>query len=213
MGLTSTIKLHDVPQSSDDMPAETNFEFTVLTLDRAASCKIYFENLYYTILRKPLPREQRRIALENDLATMTHLTPLAKEEIRERWRRNESDYLREKRQKVSAEAFIRLEVIGHGVFGIVSLVREKVSGKLYAMKQVRAWKRANFPEYSRYNRFERLTCSGRGRKGTSELSARSSSQRRLLLLPIARIGSSNSITAFKTGITCTWCALRSVVPE
>ncbi len=136
-GLTNTIRLHDVPENSEDIPAKIDFEFSVLTLDRAASCKIYFENLYFSILRKPLPREQRRLSLENDLAMMTYLTPSAKEEIREQWRRNESDYLREKRQKVSAEAFTRLKVIGHGAFGIVSLVREKMSGKLYAMKQVR----------------------------------------------------------------------------
>jgi hypothetical protein len=111
-------------------------EPSIATLDRAASAKIYFENIYFPILRQPPSREQRRIALESDLSQMMHLTPAQKEEIYERWRRNETEYLRETRRKVSAEAFIRLKIIGHGAFGIVSLVKEKGTGQLYAMKQV-----------------------------------------------------------------------------
>lgn len=114
----------------------TIVEPSIATLDRAASAKIYFENLYFPILRQPPSREQRRLALERDLAQMRHLTEIQKEEIRQRWRLNETEYLREKRQRVSAEAFKRLKVIGHGAFGIVSLVREQSTGNLYAMKQV-----------------------------------------------------------------------------
>ena len=117
-------------------PSRSKFDPSIITLDRAASAKIYFENLYFPILRKPPSREQRRLALERDLLQMGHLSEAAKNEIRERWRKNESDYLREKRQKVGPEAFSRLKVIGHGAFGIVTLVREKSSGQLYAMKQV-----------------------------------------------------------------------------
>lgn len=114
----------------------TPFEPSIATLDRAASAKIYFENLYFPILRQPPSREQRRMALERDLNQMVHLTSVQKDEIRQRWRQNETEYLRETRQKVSPEAFVRLKVIGHGAFGIVTLVRERSSGRLYAMKQV-----------------------------------------------------------------------------
>lgn len=114
-------------------------EPSIATLDRAASAKIYFENLYFPILRQPPSREQRRLALERDLAQMKHLSLVQKDEIRQRWISNETDYLREKRQRVSAEAFKRLKVIGHGAFGIVSLVQEKSTGNLYAMKQVCFW--------------------------------------------------------------------------
>lgn len=117
-------------------PPRPIIEPSIATLDRAASAKIYFENLYFPILRHPPSREQRRLALERDLDQMVHLTNVQKDEIRHRWRQNETDYLREKRQRVSAEAFRRLKVIGHGAFGIVTLVREKSTGKLYAMKQV-----------------------------------------------------------------------------
>lgn len=111
-------------------------EPSIATLDKAASTKIYFENIYFPILRQPPSRDQREVALERDLAQMVHLTEVQKEEIRERWRKNETEYLREKRRKVSAEAFTKLKVIGHGAFGIVSLVKEHSTGQLYAMKQV-----------------------------------------------------------------------------
>ena len=81
------------------------------------------------------------------------LSPDQKDHLRLRWRQNESDYLRERRQKLSASAFVKLKTIGHGeipfffqtvfhltsiqgAFGVVSLVREKSDGNLYAMKQV-----------------------------------------------------------------------------
>ena len=119
-----------------ETPLCINIEPSIATLDRAASAKIYFENIYFPILRKPPSREQRRLALEKDLAQFVHLTETQKEEIRQRWRLNETEYLRDKRRRVSPEAFTRLKVIGHGAFGIVSLVREKSTGNLYAMKQV-----------------------------------------------------------------------------
>lgn len=129
-----------VPQSAgravEVSAPRINIELSIATLDRAASAKIYFENIYFPILRRPPSREQRRIALEKDLSQLVHLTEVQKEEIRQRWRLNETEYLRERRRRVSPEAFTRLKVIGHGAFGIVSLVREKTTGNLYAMKQV-----------------------------------------------------------------------------
>lgn len=124
-------------------PLRIGIEPSIAALDRAASAKIYFENIYFPILRKPPSREQRRLALEKDLAQLVHLTEVQKEEVRQRWRLNETEYLREKRRRVSPEAFIRLRVIGHGAFGIVSLVREKTTGNLYAMKQVSGWHAEN----------------------------------------------------------------------
>jgi protein-serine/threonine kinase len=58
-------------------------------------------------------------------------------QLRATWRANETAYLRERRRRVDQRAFVKLKTIGHGAFGVVSLVREKESGELYAMKQVR----------------------------------------------------------------------------
>ena len=128
---------------------------SLATLERAVSARIYFENLYFPLLRQPPSREQRRLAMERDMLSMG-LPEARKEDLRSRWRQNETDYLREQRRRVDVSAFIKLKTIGHGeylagssdcfahtscrmpgAFGVVSLVRERITGKLFAMKQVR----------------------------------------------------------------------------
>jgi len=109
---------------------------SLATLERAVSARIYFENLYFPLLRQPPSREQRRTAMEKDMLSMG-LSEARKEDLRARWCQNETDYLREQRRKVDVSAFIKLKTIGHGAFGVVSLVKERSTGKLYAMKQLR----------------------------------------------------------------------------
>ncbi|KAK7035458.1 hypothetical protein VNI00_011751 [Paramarasmius palmivorus] len=109
---------------------------SLATLEKAVSARIYFENLYFPLFRHAPSREQRRLAMERDMQDM-QLGHVQREEIRERWRQNETDYLRERRRKVDVSAFSILKTIGHGAFGVVSLVREKSTGHLYAMKQLR----------------------------------------------------------------------------
>jgi protein-serine/threonine kinase len=84
------------------------------TLERAVSARIYFENLYFPLLRHPPSREQRRVAMEKDMMYM-QLSEAQKENVRARWRQNETDYLRDRRCKVDASAFIKLKTIGHGL--------------------------------------------------------------------------------------------------
>ncbi|TRM69454.1 kinase-like domain-containing protein [Schizophyllum amplum] len=109
---------------------------SLATLEKAVSCRIYFENLYFPLLRQPPSREQRRLAMERDMTEMG-LSNAQKEDLRARWRQNETDYLRDKRRKVDVTAFVKLKTIGHGAFGVVSLVKERATGNLYAMKQLR----------------------------------------------------------------------------
>ncbi|KAI3618650.1 agc ndr protein kinase [Moniliophthora roreri] len=109
---------------------------SLATLEKAVSARIYFENLYFPLFRHAPSREQRRLAMERDMEEM-QLSHAQREELRERWRQNETDYLREKRRKVDVTAFTILKTIGHGAFGVVSLVREQSTGHLYAMKQLR----------------------------------------------------------------------------
>ncbi|CCM01470.1 uncharacterized protein FIBRA_03524 [Fibroporia radiculosa] len=109
---------------------------SLATLEKAVSAKIYFENLYFPLLRHPPSREQRRIAMEKDMANM-QLSEAQKEYLRGRWRQNETDYLRERRKKVDVSAFVKLKTVGHGAFGVVSLVRERSTGQIFAMKQLR----------------------------------------------------------------------------
>ncbi|KIO09885.1 hypothetical protein M404DRAFT_131052 [Pisolithus tinctorius Marx 270] len=109
---------------------------SLATLEKAVSARIYFENLYFPLLRQPPSREQRRVAMEKDMIAM-NLSEEEKERLRMKWRQNETDYLRERRRKVDATAFIKLKTIGHGAFGVVSLIKERATGQLFAMKQLR----------------------------------------------------------------------------
>ena len=86
---------------------------SLTTLERAVSARIFFENLYFPLLRHPPSREQRRIAMEKDMLSMGLSEP-RKEDLRARWRQNETVYLREQRRKVDVSAFVKLQTIGHG---------------------------------------------------------------------------------------------------
>jgi protein-serine/threonine kinase len=88
---------------------------SLATLDKAVSARIYFENLYFPLLRHTPSREQRRLAMEKDMMEM-QLSQPQKEHLRGRWRQNETDYLRERRRKVDVSAFVKLKTIGHGLF-------------------------------------------------------------------------------------------------
>lgn len=117
------------------------------TLEKATSVAIYFETLYHALLKPPksldaahpnnyiLNRRRRELALEQEMEKRM-CTEHEKTVLRAKWREEESQALREKRKRVGTLSFAKLKVIGHGAFGVVSLVREKETGKLFAMKEV-----------------------------------------------------------------------------
>lgn len=142
---------------------------SLATLEKAVAARIYFENLYFPLLRHPPSREQRRMAMEKEMMAL-QLTEEQKDFIRGKWRRNETEYLRERRRKVDVNAFVKLKTIGHGrrysrfpcgirltviyhcvgAFGVVSLVRDRSSGQLFAMKQVTTRRQIYFPFHRPY---------------------------------------------------------------
>ncbi len=69
--------------------------------------------LYFPLFRHLPSREQRRLAMEKDMLSMG-LPERRKDDLRARWRQNETDYLREQRRKVDVSAFVKLKTIGHG---------------------------------------------------------------------------------------------------
>ena len=170
------------------------------TLEKAVSARIYFENIYYALLRGPSSRDQRRVALERELARLPW-SDHQKVRLRERWRTNETEYLRDRRRRVGPNAFVKLKTIGHGAFGVVSLVREVHSGQLYAMKQVSPAQHC-LRFRSRPASSARPTCSARARRATYGPSGTSSS------LQQTRTGSCACFTAFKTATTSTSCVPR-----
>jgi len=93
---------------------------SLATLEKAVSARIYFENLYFPLLRHPPSREQRRLAMEREMGEL-QLAEHQKETLRTRWRQNETDYLRHRRRRVDVTAFVKLKTIGHGLwFGNVA---------------------------------------------------------------------------------------------
>jgi protein-serine/threonine kinase len=112
---------HDSDSLSEEMDApavpapKAPITPSLATLEKAVSARIYFENLYFPLFRHPPSREQRRLAMEKDMLEM-QLNEKQKNNLRARWLQNETEYLRDKRRKVDASAFIKLKTIGHGVF-------------------------------------------------------------------------------------------------
>ncbi|CAG8437140.1 10451_t:CDS:2 [Scutellospora calospora] len=106
------------------------------TIEKSVSAKVYFENYFYGILKKPSERLKRRLQLESELENMT-ISDKDKHVIRQEWLTLESDYMRILRKKITINAFQIIKTIGHGAFGVVKLIREKNTGILYAMKIMR----------------------------------------------------------------------------
>lgn len=52
--------------------------------------------------------------MEKEMASM-QMSEAQKDDIRRRWRQNETEYLRERRRKVDVNAFVKLKTIGHGL--------------------------------------------------------------------------------------------------
>jgi len=114
----------------------TNIRPSLQTVEKSVAAKIFFENLYYGILKKPRARDTRRAGLEAELALL-RIPESAKNEIRTAWAANETEYLRDLRARVNVNSFAKLKTIGHGAFGVVALCRERGTGGLFAMKQLR----------------------------------------------------------------------------
>jgi len=78
----------------------------------------------------------RRTTLEKELASQSVSTKLREERIRD-LELKETEYARLMRRRHCAEDFMPLTIIGRGAFGEVRIVREKATGKIYAMKKLK----------------------------------------------------------------------------
>lgn len=103
----------DKPMPELPVAPRKPIEPSLATLEKAVAARIYFENLYFSLLRHPPSRDQRRVAMEREMEQLG-FGESQKRELRERWRQNETEYLRERRRKVDVSAFTKLKTIGHG---------------------------------------------------------------------------------------------------
>ncbi|ESZ92914.1 hypothetical protein SBOR_6687 [Sclerotinia borealis F-4128] len=132
---------------------------TVITVEKAASAKVFFETYYNDVTAKTVkPRSLRRLNLENELLNDMSSSPSDKAERRQALATAETNHLRQTRNmKVRSTNALKgrdhkpsnyevVKVLGKGSFGVVRLVREKwapgthesePSKSIYAMKVIR----------------------------------------------------------------------------
>ena len=123
------------------------------TLEKAMSVALFFEQYYHSLLKLPtiiqsggvhpgnyvLSRARRLATLEASFHAPENrfISEGEKNEWRDQLAKEENRMLRERRRRVDAKAFEMGRVIGHGAFGVVRIARERKTGRLVAMKQVR----------------------------------------------------------------------------
>lgn len=127
------------------------------TLEKAMSIALFFEQYYHSLLRPQLRphsttttpgvhagnyvlnRARRLAQLEATFALPENrfMSEAEKEIRREELIKEENMILRERRRRVDVKAFEMGRVIGHGAFGVVKIARERQSGRLVAIKQLR----------------------------------------------------------------------------
>ncbi|KAK7411903.1 hypothetical protein VNO78_03347 [Psophocarpus tetragonolobus] len=131
--------VHVREDDGDDVAVEkeeTEDVGSSLTLERVAVAKQFIENHYRAQRKHIQERKERRSVLEKKLAS----SEVPEEEqinLLKDLERKETEYIRLKRHKICVEDFDLLTIIGRGAFGEVRLVREKISGHIYAMKKLK----------------------------------------------------------------------------
>lgn len=106
------------------------------TKRKAEAAKSYIENKYRVQNQNIQERFARRYALEQELQK-EGISEEEKRRIISELEKRESDYTRLQRQRMSADDFEPLTIIGRGAFGEVRIVREKTTNKIMAMKKLK----------------------------------------------------------------------------
>jgi serine/threonine protein kinase len=111
-------------------------KFSRPTMEKAAVACAAIETFYDELYKSSREREQRRQTLETKMEQKA--LPI---DEKERWRRQlqkqETEYMRMRRLRMTSRAFEKVVTIGKGAFGKVMLVRMRGSNQLFAMKKLR----------------------------------------------------------------------------
>lgn len=111
-------------------------QLTDETKRRVAAAKSYIENMYKVQHQNIQERYARRTALQQELVR-EGMPEDQQRAIMCELEKRESDYMRLQRQRMSADDFEPLTIIGRGAFGEVRIVRERITGKIAAMKKLK----------------------------------------------------------------------------
>ncbi|VDI18612.1 uncharacterized protein LOC143047171 isoform X2 [Mytilus galloprovincialis] len=98
--------------------------------------KFFMEQHVENLIKSHRDREKRRLQLEREMAKVG-LSEDAQLQMRRMLHQKESNYIRLKRAKMEKSLFHKIQTLGVGAFGEVTLVRKKDVGHLYAMKTLR----------------------------------------------------------------------------
>mmetsp|Transcript_25180 Transcript_25180/g.50624 ORF Transcript_25180/g.50624 Transcript_25180/m.50624 type:complete len:538 (-) Transcript_25180:419-2032(-) len=104
--------------------------------DKRVITKQLIESKYARVNKLKQERERRKEELEKKMDAL-HIDEDKRDQVLENSARLESEHLRNRRNKMSVDAFEQLDIIGRGAFGEVRLVRERDSSNVYAMKKLR----------------------------------------------------------------------------
>ncbi|CAD6334420.1 unnamed protein product [Miscanthus lutarioriparius] len=106
------------------------------TMERVAAAKKFIEDHYRAQMKNLQERKERRLILEQQLAS----SQVPREEqinLIKDLERKETEYMRLKRHRICVDDFELLTIIGKGAYGQVQLCREKSTGNIYAMKKLK----------------------------------------------------------------------------
>ncbi|KAK9825923.1 hypothetical protein WJX81_007164 [Elliptochloris bilobata] len=106
------------------------------TRKKAEAAKSYIENMYKMQHQNIQDRLERRTRLERQLQRES-LSEAERSSILSELEARERDITRLQRQRLCAEDFEPLTIIGRGAFGEVRLCRERATGNIFAMKKLR----------------------------------------------------------------------------
>ncbi|CCD25638.1 serine/threonine protein kinase CBK1 NDAI_0F03200 [Naumovozyma dairenensis CBS 421] len=136
--MNQTLMQQQQQQQQDSTPNYMYFErrpdlLTKSTQDKAAAVKLKIENFYQSSVKYAIERNERRVELENELASHEWSEERRNRQLASLGKK-ESQFLRLRRTRLSLEDFHTVKVIGKGAFGEVRLVQKRDTGKIYAMK-------------------------------------------------------------------------------
>ena len=141
-----------------DPPSSENM--SPITSKKAAAAKEYIENLYKKQAKDLRERKERRTRMERTVSNALNINNSGgalssgnvsaedldnneegngdfNDALMKELEEKERMYTRLKRTKMSPNDFEPLTIIGKGAFGEVRLVKEKLTGKIYAMKKLK----------------------------------------------------------------------------
>eukprot|EP01133_Synstelium_polycarpum_P019511 gene19511-23374_t len=118
-----------------DVPDESGHPPSRPTMDKSLAAKMYIEQYYLNQQKSVRQRESRRKDLNTKMENMK-LSSKEQNDMHKELDKKESEYMRLKRVKLKRSDFEVVKVIGRGAFGEVSLVKQKESGELFAMKKL-----------------------------------------------------------------------------